>query len=66
MSPEKLSELIIDTEFLDIPLDNSVIDEMEILLGPKVTYPERILVESLCSQYAPNTKIYPSNLKINF
>jgi hypothetical protein len=65
MSPETLSELIIDTEFVDIPLDNSALDEMEILLGPKISDGEHLLIESLRDKYAQNAKIYLSNIKIN-
>jgi len=64
LSPEKLDELKVDTEFIDIPLDKSTFDEIEITLGPQITNSEKIIIETLCNQYAPNAKINSSQILI--
>ena len=64
LSPIKLNELKVDTEFIDIPLDKSTFDETEITLGPQITNSEKIIVETLCNKYAPNVKINSSQILI--
>jgi len=64
MSPDSFSDTPVITEFVDIPLDASAIEEMEVLLGPKITVAERVIVECLCKQYAPSAKIHSSAIQI--
>ncbi|EOT2914678.1 DUF2971 domain-containing protein [Clostridium perfringens] len=51
-----------DKIFLSI--DEKYLEELEILIGPKVTEGEKIIIEALLNQYAPNTIVKKSSLKI--
>jgi|GEM_PF-1903114 len=66
LSPESLSRLVVETEYVDVALDSSVFDELEILLAPEITNEERSRVEDICRQYAPKAKITPSSIKTTF
>lgn len=44
-------------------LKDDIFDDMEIVLSPNCSESNRIIVESLCKQYAPNAKIFDSSLK---
>lgn len=59
-SPE--SPAPFDKIFLNI--DEKHLNELEILIGPKVSDGEKIIVETLVNKYVPNAKIKMSNLKI--
>lgn len=48
--------------FLEI--DDRYLDEMELLIGPKVSEGEKIIIEALLKQYCPNAIIKQSKLKI--
>ena len=48
--------------FLDI--DDTALDSMEVVLGPKMTNSEKILVKSLLNQYCPNCQYRDSSLRI--
>lgn len=47
-----------------IPIDPSAIDEMSILLGPRVNPAQRLLVEALRDKYCPAVEIQSSSLKV--
>lgn len=51
-----------DKIFLEI--DEIFLDEMEILIGPNCSEADKIIINSLISQYAPKATIRDSNLKI--
>lgn len=44
-------------------LKDDIFDDMEIVLSPNCSDSNKIIVESLCKQYAPNAKVYDSTLK---
>lgn len=48
--------------FLDI--DDSALQNIEVLCGPKMSQAEKVLVEALLKQYCPNGKYYESKLRI--
>ena len=48
--------------YIDVPLAQQSLDELVITLGPKSTAAERIIVEALVEQYAPNAQIQDSAL----
>jgi len=51
---------------LYVPFKESILSEVEILMGPKTTEADRIIVEALVAKYAPSIiKIEKSNKKIN-
>ncbi len=52
-------------EHLDIPLDPSVFEEMEVILGPKTNKSGSIILDLLQKEYAPNLVIYESGIRIN-
>lgn len=64
ISPESFVNLPVKTEYVDVPLDNTILNEMEITLGPKCSRSEYALVESLCNHYAPNSKMNLSLIQI--
>lgn len=49
-------------ETYDLPLKDDIFDNMEITLSPSITAGQRVIVESLINQYAPNAKIKESCL----
>lgn len=49
--------------YYDMDLKESILNDMEIVLSPSINETQKILVESLCSKYAPNAIIKDSNLK---
>ncbi|NOH86061.1 DUF2971 domain-containing protein [Vibrio sp. 03-59-1] len=51
-------------EYIDVKLDSTVFDEMEILLGPRSTDSEITIVESLLEKYAPAARLTISSIKI--
>lgn len=48
--------------YIDVPLAQQSLDELVITMGPKSTTAERIIVEALTEQYAPNAQIRDSAL----
>ena len=44
-------------------LKDNIFDDMEIVLSPNCSLSKRIIVESLCNEYAPNAKVLDSSLK---
>jgi hypothetical protein len=52
-------------EFIDVQLDESVIDEMIIQMGPKASLPECTIVKLLVKEYANGAKVCDSSVKIN-
>lgn len=57
------ANLSISPKYLDISLRDEVLNDLEILLGPKTTDADRIVVDALCSKYASNAKIINSFFK---
>lgn len=53
-------DVSIDSIYLDIEPDR--LKTIEILLGPKISQADKILVNLLCEKYAPNAKIQESKL----
>lgn len=51
-------------EHVDIKLDDSVIPEIIIQLGPKATISDDILVSTLIKEFAPDAKFCDSSIKI--
>lgn len=47
-----------------LPLDKSAIEEMEILLGPRINDAQEILVKTLRDRYCPGVPITKSRLKV--
>ena len=47
-------------EYIDIPINERVLDTMEITLGPEVIPYQEIIVKSLINQYAPKCKLKKS------
>jgi hypothetical protein len=52
------------SKYIDIPIRKDAFKEMKILLGPKQSDGNRIIVESLIEKYNPNIKIETSKLQI--
>ena len=50
-------------EFIDIPLKETALDDIEILLGPDSSQAEHIIVEALCNQYIKKDCIKASALR---
>ena len=53
----------IDKEYIDIPLDTSKLDNIEITIGPGAKEPEKTIVQSLLNQYTKNGIAKDSELK---
>jgi len=51
-------------EYIDIPLDFSVLSELIVQLGPNAGLAESIMVELLLKEFAPNAKLCDSACKI--
>lgn len=64
MSPRSFIETPVVTEFVDVPLDPTSFDDMEIVLGPKMSIFEEASVRQLCAAYAPKAKIMKSDIAI--
>ena len=52
-------------QYIDVPLDDSVIKEMIIQLGPKATLAEEIIIDLLVKEYAKGVRVCDSSVKIN-
>ncbi|KKL88599.1 hypothetical protein LCGC14_1923110, partial [marine sediment metagenome] len=52
-------------QFIDVQLDDSVINEMIIQMGPKASLSECIMVDLLVKEYAKGAKVCDSSVKIN-
>lgn len=52
-------------QYIDVPLDDSVIKEMIIQLGPGATLAEKIIVDLLVKEYAKGAQVCDSSVKIN-
>lgn len=64
VSLQCVSRYPILTDYLLIPLDPSVFDEMEVMTGPKTEDMEVEAVQSILSANAPSAAIVPSNISI--
>jgi hypothetical protein len=64
MTPDELVKSPVITEYVDIPLDPSVLEEISVVLGPKTTDSERRAVEDICTRYAPKTTVERSMIPI--
>lgn len=51
--------------YIDVRLDDSVINEMVIQLGPKATLSEQIIVDLLVKEFAKGAMVCDSSVKIN-
>ena len=54
---------VLPFSYYDIDLDNKAFSEMEIMLSPKLSSGNRIIVEDLIEKYNPNAKIVESKYK---
>ncbi len=52
-------------DYIDVQLDESVISEMIIQMGPKASLPECIMVDLLVKEYARGARVCDSSVKIN-
>jgi len=52
-------------QYVDVQLDDSVINEMIIQMGPKSSLSESIMVDLLVKEYAKGTRVCDSSVKIN-
>lgn len=59
-----LSKYPVTTKIIDVKLDQTVFNEIEICLGPKTNLSDRIITESLLSKFAPNAVVKSSELSI--
>lgn len=59
-----LEKYPVKNKYIDVLLDPGVFDEMEILLGPKATESQYIIVNSLLEKYAPKAILLRSRLQI--
>ncbi|MGE9752820.1 DUF2971 domain-containing protein [Bacillus inaquosorum] len=50
--------------FIDVPLESGIFNEAELILGPKTTQGQYIILESLVEKYSPNAKIRRSRLQL--
>jgi hypothetical protein len=71
ISNDEISKVLLDLErypilerYIDVPLDETVFEELEITLGPKTTEAEEIIISALVEKYAPNAQIHNSGLNI--
>lgn len=53
------------TEYIQVPLDDSVLQELIVQLGPKATLSDSIIVELLIKEFASGAKVCDSSCKIN-
>lgn len=56
------SNKALNFSFYDMRLKNDVLNKIEITLSPEVSESQRIIVEALCKQFAPEAKISDSAL----
>lgn len=54
-----------DIHFIDIPIKQTSLEQLEVTLGPKMSKGHRILVESLIQKYAPSATIRESSFHGN-
>jgi len=52
-------------QYIDVGLDNSVISEMIIQLGPKATFSDTIIVDLLVKEFAKGAIVCDSSIKVN-
>ncbi|GLR77302.1 DUF2971 domain-containing protein [Aliivibrio sifiae] len=51
-------------DYIDVPVKQSAIDRIEVMLGPMHSAPQRILLTALLEKYSKNFKITESNIQI--
>lgn len=70
---DKLGRLNIDVSneykgclqyYYDVKLRDDAFDDMEIIIGPKTSEGEKLIIKNLCEKYAPNIKLLESSIKI--
>lgn len=54
----------ISQEYIDMPLSDTALDHLQVMLGPKTSFAQEILVKSLLNQFAPKAILEHSRLKI--
>ena len=57
--------IVPQNHFIDVRLDDSVIEEMVIQLGPKASLSETIIADLLVKEFAKGAKVCDSGVKIN-
>ena len=60
-NPPKFRDLNMNIEFIDLDLDEKIIDNIEITLGPVCSLGDKIIVESLLKTFTNNGKLKISN-----
>ena len=48
-----------------MPFNTSVLNNLDIMLGPCVETSDKIIIHSLCKEFAPNTTFIDSEIQIN-
>lgn len=51
-------------DYIDVPLKQSAIDNIEVMLGPKHTAPQKLLLNALLEKYSENFEILESSILI--
>ncbi len=52
-------------EYLDLELDQNALDTCEIMVGPRTSIGEKIIVQDLIEKYCPSAKFQESTVRIN-
>jgi hypothetical protein len=50
--------------WLDVPIRDEALEDLEITLGPKTGRAEKLIVEALTARFAPTATIKPSSIRI--
>jgi len=64
MSPQSFVDNPVVTEFVDVPLEPTSFDEMEVVLGPRISATDEAHVRELCEVHAQKAKITRSDISI--
>lgn len=54
----------ISQEYIDMPLSDTALDHLQVMLGPKTSFAQEILVKALLNQYAPKAVLKHSQLRL--
>lgn len=59
-----IHKMDVPMQFFDVPISEDAFKDMSIMLGPRTTSAQRIIVESLISQYNPTITIEESEIEV--
>ena len=54
----------ISQEYIDMPLSDTALDHLQVMLGPKTSFAQEILVKAVLNRFAPKAILEHSRLKI--